>query len=256
MEKALIPLPDTVITVNKSIAEEMVKRYGIREPGVVLNAPNAAGMTVPVPRSTHLRDAFSIDGSKRILLFQGSLSLNRNLEPLVEAMAYVRSENVVLVVMGPGQAKREELEGIARQHNLLGSSVFFHDAVPQNELLAYTSGADFGIIPYPAVDINTTLCTPNKLFEFFVAGIPILANDLPELRRFVLGNGAGITHPMTSARDIAEAIDAILKTDLGVFRQAVERAAPSMTWQAQEPMVVAAYISAIRDEGPAAVSGT
>jgi glycosyltransferase involved in cell wall biosynthesis len=246
VEQALIRLPDTVITVNKSIAEEMARRYEVDEPMVVLNAPNAAGMTVPVPRSTLLRQAFPIAENTRILLFQGSLSLNRNLEALVEAMAYVQSQDVVLVVMGPGEAKRRDLEGIAKALGIIGTRVFFHEAVPQSTLLAYTSSADFGIIPYPAIDINTTLCTPNKLFEFFVAGIPIVANDLPELRRFVLGNGAGITHPMVSASEIAAAIDRMARADLSAYREAVERTAASMTWQAQEPVVEAAYVSAMR----------
>ena len=66
-----------------------------------------------------------------------------------------------------------------------GSRIHFLDPVSQDELLSWTAGADIGIVPYPPIDLNSRLCTPNKLFEFIVAEVPILANDLPELRRFV-----------------------------------------------------------------------
>ena len=58
--------------------------------------------------------------------------------------------------------------------------------VPQKELLDYTAGADFGIIPYPAIDLNTKYCTPNKMFEFVSAEIPIIANkDLITVANFL-----------------------------------------------------------------------
>jgi glycosyltransferase involved in cell wall biosynthesis/SAM-dependent methyltransferase len=246
VEKALIPLPDVVTTVNLSIAEEMSRRYGIEQPSVILNAPDGSSYSIPVPKSDLLRKALSIGSDKTIFLFQGGLSLNRNLEPLVESLAYVTASDVVLIVMGPGDEKRKELEQIAQTHDLLGSKVFFHEAVPQDELLRYTASADVGVIPYPGVDINTTFCTPNKLFEFFVCGLPMVANDLPELRRFVLENGAGITAPMNSAREIAQAIDQMRASDLDSFRAASARTSVNMVWQAQEPQVLDAYRQAMR----------
>jgi glycosyltransferase involved in cell wall biosynthesis len=155
--------------------------------------------------------------------------------------------------MGPGTEKRRELESIAGRLGLLGTCVLFHDAVRQRDLLRYTASADVGIIPYPAIDVNTTLCTPNKLFEFLVAGVPILANDLPELRRFVLGSNAGLTHPMNSPTEIAAAIDAMRASDLAAFRAGAAAAAPRMTWAAQEPAMLEAYRAAMAGANPANV---
>jgi glycosyltransferase involved in cell wall biosynthesis len=98
-----------------------------------------------------------IPAGKRILLYQGGLALYRNLEDLVAAMAVVQSEDIVLVIMGPDAGLRETLQAIARDAGTLGSRVRFRDAVPQHALLAYTSGADVGIVPYPAVDLNCAI---------------------------------------------------------------------------------------------------
>ena len=54
-------------------------------------------------------------------------------------MAHVENPNVVLAFMGPGAAKRAELEAIARARGLLGTRGFFHDFVLQSELLRYTA---------------------------------------------------------------------------------------------------------------------
>jgi len=85
--------------------------------------------------------------------------------------------------------------------------VYFLPAVPQAELLQHSASADLGIIPYPHVDLNSYYCTPNKLFEFIQAGLPILSNDSPELRRFVSEEGFGLVHAMSSPLHIANAID-------------------------------------------------
>jgi glycosyltransferase involved in cell wall biosynthesis/SAM-dependent methyltransferase len=231
VEAALIHLPDVVLTVNRSIAEEMHRIYGIQEPVVLLNAPDALHS---VPRTTLLRDAFSLGENSLVFLYQGSLSLNRNLEALVESILFVKDPRVILVLMGPGVEKRIELEALAESHGLLKKKVYFHDSVPQDVLLSYTASADVGIIPYPGVDKNTLYCTPNKLFEFFVAQVPMLANDLPELRRFVQGEGVGINRAMSSPEQIAAAIDEIASMDRSPFASALRLAGPRMTWAGQE----------------------
>lgn len=241
-EKALASLPDGVLTVNKSIAEEMALRYDIPEPTVLINAPDASTLTLPLPRTSKLRETFGFGDNIKLFLYQGGLSLNRNLEALAVSLAYVRDPNVVLVFMGPGDEKRRELEALASERDLLGKRVFFHPAVPQDVLLSYTSSADVGIIPYPGIDVNTTLCTPNKMFEFLVAGLPILANDLPELRRYVVDQGAGIAHAMTSPQAIAAGIDRMAEMDLARYRSGAQAAAPRMVWAAQEPIFLDACL--------------
>ena len=124
------------------------------------------------------------------------------------AMKYLRHPEAVLIFMGSG-AFKSELQQVAKQ--LPKGRILFKSAVPQEELLYWVCTADIGVIPYPAVDLNTINCTPNKLFEYIQSGVPILANDLPELRRCVQDTGFGRVTPMTSPEKIAEALDAMLE---------------------------------------------
>ena len=229
-----------VTTINQSIAEEMGRRYGIPTPDVILNAP-AAPQTGQTPFVGGLRQELRVPAEKRILLYQGALSLYRNLEDLIAAMAAVQSEDIVLVIMGPGAERRAALEGIARDGGTLGQRVLFHDPVPQGVLLSYTADAEVGIVPYPAVDLNSRYCTPNKLFEFIVAGVPILANDLPELRKFVHDTGFGQVHPFDGPNAIAGAIDAMFRSDLRPYRERLTARRHEFTWQAQGRKLVTLY---------------
>jgi glycosyltransferase involved in cell wall biosynthesis/SAM-dependent methyltransferase len=230
-----------VTTINRSIAEEMARRYDITVPAVILNAPAGTSASGVMPPDGALRLQLKIPAEKRILLYQGGLALYRNLENLVAAMGMVQSENIVLVMMGPDAGLREALEAIARESGEIERRVQFCDAVPQRELLAYTAGADVGIVPYPAVDLNSRYCTPNKLFEYIVAGVPILANDLPELRKFVQDNGFGQVHSLEGPAAIAAAIDAIFRCDLRPYRDRLAARRDEFAWEAQAKRLVELY---------------
>ncbi len=240
-ERDLAPLAQLITTVNLSIAREMAQRYGIPEPHVVLNAPEAAPQDLPIAGADALRRGLGIPAGTRIVLFQGSLSLNRNIEGLVRAMQHVRTPDTVLVVMGPGDEKRAELRAIAEDAGLGPERVVFAPPVPQNELLRMTASADIGVIPYPPIDLNSLYCTPNKLFEYIVAGLPILANDLPELHRFVADNGFGLVRDLSTPKAIAAAIDEMLAADLSAIRCRLLARQSEYVWEAQGARVVELY---------------
>jgi glycosyltransferase involved in cell wall biosynthesis len=240
-EADLISRADLVTTVNGSIATEMAERYGIDCPAIILNCPAAPAGGLPVPCTNLLRDHLALDQHHCIVLFQGGLSPNRNLEALVDAMSMVRRGDVVLVFLGPDGGTRSTIVQIARAHGLLGGRVRIVDPVAQDVLLSWTASADIGIIPYPPIDLNSRLCTPNKLFEYIVAEVPILANDLPEIRKFVAGNGFGVVHPMISPEAIAAAIDDMAGTDLSGFRATLRARAAEFTWDRQELEIIRLY---------------
>jgi glycosyltransferase involved in cell wall biosynthesis len=240
-EAVLIKSADLVTTVNDAIATEMAARYNITVPQVILNAvPSSAQLSI---HGNLLRQDLGIADNKRILLYQGALSINRNLENLVAAMALVETDDIVLVLMGPGSDVRQTLESIAAADGTTGCRVFFHDPVPHSVLLSYTECAEVGIIPYPPIDLNSIYCTPNKLFEFIVAGLPILANDLPELRKFVSDNGFGQVHELDGPAKTARAIEVMFASDLEGYRQRLAARRHEFVWDVQGEKLVSLYRS-------------
>jgi glycosyltransferase involved in cell wall biosynthesis len=240
-EQELIRRALMVTTVNTSIATEMCRRYAIELPEVLFNAPAAPVSGLPVLRTDLIRQRLGLEPDTRILLFQGGLSVNRNLETLIRAMAQVETAAVALVLMGPDGGLLDGLRRIATELGLLGRRVHFLEPVRQDVLLTWVASADAGIIPYPPIDLNSRLCTPNKLFELIVAAVPILANDLPELRRFVSQNGFGENRPMDDPAAMAKAIDSFFSSNLEAFRDALQKRAAEFVWEVQGRRLVELY---------------
>ena len=205
-EARLIQKCDLVFTVNQSIAEKMAEYYAIKTPVILINALDAPKAFDANANYDLLRQHLNIHASKKVLLFQGRFSIYRQLETLIESMSHVTNHEVVLVMMGSGDIK-DILQNKAKVLGLLNEKIYFHEPVPQDELIYYSASADMGIIPYPHIDLNSYYCTPNKLFEFIQARLPMIANDSPELCRFIEEQGFGMVHLMDSASSIALSID-------------------------------------------------
>lgn len=231
IEDAYIRDADWVIAVNQSIAGELQKRYGLRDVNVILNAerPHVDGIS----QGQGLRQRLGLGERAVIGLFQGGLSAGRNLTTLAQAMHYISNEEFHLVFLGNGQMAAP-LSAMASRMGV-SKRIHFLAAVPQSELLALTASADFGIIPYQPTCLNTYYCTPNKLFEYIAAKLPICASDLPELRRFVGGHEIGLIGDLSNARSAAELLS-IMASDRSrrqEFRDRISNVRKKVSWDVE-----------------------
>jgi uncharacterized SAM-binding protein YcdF (DUF218 family)/glycosyltransferase involved in cell wall biosynthesis len=95
--------------------------------------------------------------------------------------AAARLPDVTFALVGPAQTDVSALERCANVR-LLGQRP--HEAVP-----AYVKGFDVGIVPYRVAEYTLNVY-PTKLNEYLVMGLPVVATDLPEIRRFNADHGA------------------------------------------------------------------
>ena len=99
--------------------------------------------------------------------------------------------------------------------------------------MGWTAGASLGAIPYENVGLNHLYCTPNKLWEYPMAGVPILATDLVELGRSLRSNGIGVLLPREfDAADVVRAVNDIDDDGLASMGRACARYAERENWQA------------------------
>lgn len=242
-EAQCTPSCDLVVTVNPYMARIMAERYGIPEPAVILNAAAPPPGFDERERYDRFRAVLPIPRDALILLYQGWMPPDRpGLEPLVRSIPLVTNPRVHLVMMGYGEG-HDVFPSLARE---LGVShrIHFKQAVSQSELLFWTASADAGIIPYLPVDPNTRFCSPNKLYEFIVARLPVVANDLPYLRDVVADNGFGVIWKLDTPADFAAAIDRVFEdfpAGAERFRAAMMRSGNRFAWSAQEEKLLSLY---------------
>jgi glycosyltransferase involved in cell wall biosynthesis len=196
---------DRFITINQSIALFYRYAYPQLPPAVIIR--NATRRSVGVAYDGRLHDAASLPPAQKILLYQGGYTKARGLPLLVEAARHLPS-NWTLVMMGWGPLDAE-LRAIAA-----GSpKVVFIPAAPREALELWTAGGTVGIVPYENTVLNHWFCSPNKLWEYPVAGVPLFVQPFPELQKVIDEFGCGWLLPEDMSPRAVAALIASLSDD-------------------------------------------
>ncbi len=207
VEAYLIRRSDCVITVNDSLARMLADTYKVKPPTVVMNAPNLQKASV-ASQYVPLRHALGIRDDHRILLYSGSITFNRGLENLIEALVYL--PQCFLVLMGySNDTYKNKLKTIAVEKGVASRLTFF-GPVPSDQVTLYAGSADLGVAAIENVCLSYYYCAPNKLFEYLLAGLPVIASDFPEMSHIINQYGVGGTFDPSSPKDIARAAMEIL----------------------------------------------
>lgn len=231
---------DHFITINASIARFYGQQYpGLPTAKIVMNAT----IVGPVPEDDgRLHAAAALPRTQKILLFQGGFGLHRGLHQLVEAAAGLPAE-WTLVLMGWGKLE-SELRTLASQQPRAGAcpAVVFLPGVPQQELQQWTAGATLGVIPYENTGLNHLYCTPNKLWEYPCAGVPVLASDLVEMAAMIKTHQFGFLLPREfTGKDIISALTGLTDQALAEARANAARFLEVNNWSVWEQNLLAIY---------------
>lgn len=239
IERKYAPKVDALITVNESIATELKDRYHLKKkPSIIFNCPEISNNII-LTENDVLREKLNIPKETKIVLYQGGYSINRGLFNLIKSAKYVN--NGVIVFMGWGKIE-DELRNEVKKLNL-ENKVIFTPGVPQNELLNHSKSAEVGVIPYQFVGLNNYYTSPNKLFEYINAGVPIAGSDFPELKRVIDKYNIGETFDPESPKSIAEAVNKILDNSdyQKTLKENTKLAAKDFTWEQEEKKLLEIY---------------
>jgi len=203
IEAGYINKVDVLITVNETLAKELINRYNLRKkPVIIYNYPE-----IPkIKQSNLIREKLGLSNDTKIVLFQGVFHPGRSLKELVEAMQFV-DDNIVLVFLGKGKLE-EELKNLVNKLSL-ESRIFFLGEVPYSEVFNYTVSADVGIVALEESAINKK-SSPVKIYDYLAAGLSVVATDTPEIRKIL--PSANIL-PSTEPEKIASGLKNALSYD-------------------------------------------
>jgi glycosyltransferase involved in cell wall biosynthesis len=237
-ERRLIRHADLAITVNPFIARFMADDYGCPTPEVIFNAAPRNG---PIDARPGLRELLHLGEHDRIVLYQGWISPERGLDRLVEASRHFPA-HVHLVVIGYGDHE-QVLRQISAEQGTDDGRVIFVGPVASEDLAPLTRSADLGAIPYHGIDLNNYYSSPNKLFEYAVAGVPFISNDLPFLRWVIDTYGFGAAADLTVPERAAEAILSIVEDQerLRALKDLAAKASVALNWENESKKLLALY---------------
>jgi len=201
LERYLIRKIDAIISVNDSIIESIEKMYNFK-----FKIPKVVVYNTPMgnPGKILIKDKKQIS-----VLYQGRFAPNRGLEELVLASQYFK-KNIKLYFRCTGEKDVEEkIKKIVKDNKI--KNIEFLEPVGMHKMASFARFADIGVIPYLPVNENNRLATPNKLFEYAMAGLAIAASDLPEIAKFVKSTENGLLFNPYRPRSIAKTINELAK---------------------------------------------
>ena len=203
-ERFLIRRSAAVITVCDSIADYLRDLYRIDRPIVVHNAPE--GTSPKVGRD--LRASLGLAPGVPLAVYVGKVTTNRGIEAGVEVLA--REPALHFALVGPrNPGVSAEVEKLA---SLRGVAHRLHwvDPVPHGEVTSFIRSADLSFVLIQNTCLSYSMCFPNKLLESLLAGVPVVASDLIELRRIVGETGGGLVVDQTNIGAICRATNKVL----------------------------------------------
>jgi glycosyltransferase involved in cell wall biosynthesis len=232
LEGFLINRVDMTIVVSESIADWYAKAYSITRPLVVLNAPNRRDLI----KTNHFRSNFGIREDQSIFLYQGGLASGRGVDLIIEAFKSRDGDNAVVVFMGYGPFTEK-----IKKHSVGNKNIFYYPAVGPEIVLEYTASADIGLSLIENTCLSYFYCMPNKLFEYAMAGLPVLVSNMKDMAALVNGYKMGGVVEDFSVLGINQAIDEMMNFDLRVMKNNAYRAACDHAWEIQEGKLIAEY---------------
>ena len=232
IERTLIGRADLVIVVGNGIEQWYRDKYGLAKIVTVLNSPR-----YQEPRNTRrLHHELDIPERKKIVIYQGGLVGGRGIERLLRVFAE-RDDGVhVLVLMGYG-----DRETLIREYADAHDNIYFKNAVEPAVVLEYTASATVGVAYIDNPSMNDQLCLPNKLFEYIMAGLPVIVNNAPEMCRLVKENQVGVVLDDLTVQSLACALRDLEGTNPITLSENLRQTARYFSWEHQEQVMLNAY---------------
>ncbi len=225
IESGFIRKVDLVLVTGDMDAEYLKESYGIDNLFVLRNLPKYKSDIAKID----LHEKLNIPQNCKIILYQGVILEGRGILKVIDLMKEI--DNVHFVIIGEGEFR----QNFESHTNQLGyrERIHFTGAVNHSELLNYTAGADIGVALIQNISISYYYALPNKLFEYIMAGVPVLASDLPQMKKVIDEHKVGKYVNMDDENEIKVTLKNLLndQTQLKEFKANCGSAAKILNWE-------------------------
>ena len=207
VERLVIRRVATVFVVSEESRERCIG-LGVAPERVVIvgNTPESlADLRRGYPVPADIADW----AGRPMMLFVGNLLSSRGLPEAIEAVAIVARDipEIGFVIVGDGR-EEAKLRALVKQRGL-EQHVRLLGWKPHVQHAPYYAHATIGVLPFRATQ-HICITLANKLFDYMGAGLPVLASDVPPMRRVLSETGAGLLAPPSDVAALAQGITTLL----------------------------------------------
>lgn len=190
-KKAILNNFKALITIHENIAKEHSAR-GVPEEKIMV-MEDGVDLKGYVQRgdSNYYKNELGLNCYNKYVVYAGHLYADKGIEIIMEVAKCTRRFTDIKYLLVGGFDRDVKLwMRYCKKRNI--DNVIFVGFVPNKNIPNYLMAADVLILPYDmkrtysVMDINTT--SPLKLFEYMAAGRPIVAADIPTIRKVLKNN--------------------------------------------------------------------
>jgi glycosyltransferase involved in cell wall biosynthesis len=193
---------DYVTATSNAMAQHLVDAYKTRRSAVLYNVFSrslAEGMIPPERREPHPK--------LRLHWVSQTIGPDRGLEDAFEACAGLADQVEIHLRGRVSEAHRAILVQQAERFGVAGC-LFFHPRIHHDKLIRSMAEYDVGLALERPQNLNYSLTVTNKVFSYMLAGLAILATDVPGQREVMSqAGGAGVVYPARNVRIMREALE-------------------------------------------------
>lgn len=249
LEKKLIKKCNLMIVVNSGVAEAYKDYYALNSlPLAIRNIPLKAAKDTAA--SSEIRDEFEKTvGSGFFLMYHGILCKGRGLEKTITCLKSDISLRLAIVGNESSDGYKDSLVSLAAKEGV-SDRIYWHDAVPNTELVKYIGAADASMMIIEPVTESYRLALPNKLFESIQACTPVIASSLLEMKKIVDSYGVGLTCSYDDQNDIDRVVHQMRsdKDNYLKYKRNIAHAAEELCWENESVKLTDAFSTMIKDD--------
>jgi glycosyltransferase involved in cell wall biosynthesis len=177
------------------------------------------------------------DVTDPIVTSGGTLGQDKGLEEVAEAKLILEKAGIKCCFVLTGRVK--EAPSSLRGPGFRLTGWLDYQTVP-----SYLRRAKVGLALIRPVNANAMMAQPNKLFAYLVAGLPVVATNLPSIKAIIEKAECGMLANPGSARDIAMGIAKLLKNEklrTSMARNARRAAESEFNWEKESETLLRLY---------------
>lgn len=207
--KSIIGIADHIIVPSVVFKERLI-RFGAIENKVSVVPVCTHPLCSKNPDEVRLR--FNIPVQKKVIYYLGSLSWYHDLRNLLRAINEIKRNDIVLIVSGGWKGALQKYASVLEKSN---TQVIYTGVISNEDLDNFLALADVCVGTYE-FDYPCGFF-PGTIVRYMLAGKPIVATDLPEIREMFRGSYAGLLVKQGSYRQIAKALEFLLDNENECF---------------------------------------
>jgi len=180
-------------------------------------------------RPVNIRQEFKIPINNVLIVYQGVLQEGRGIKQLLLLSSLV--PNITAVIIGGEESQKPYIDLSKKLH--INNKTIFIKKRPYYDLINYTTSCDIGWAVIKKQGISNLYARPNKLFEYALAGLPVVGSNLPNIKSVIDKYNLGVVVDEENTEQQIEAINFLLKNKKQK-KYYQSTASKHFTWKTQE----------------------